>query len=252
MQISFSTLKNFIDCEAETVAYKKGIWDRSKTFSEIATIAMHNGTLVHTFFEGEEQYSELLKNEESTYIEGGFFKEEYKAGLDMIERLNKSDLFKLVYQGEKEPEIKGSIDGVDFHGFIDCLNAEKNVFCDIKTVNRSLSQKVWNEKTRKKEHWVINRKYHYQMAIYQELLNQQGKMNFTPIICAVSKEEYNDCEIFYIPQWILDNALHEVKKHIKRFKEVFFLGTEPKRCENCNYCKHTKVNKRIKNLEEFI
>lgn len=252
MQISFSTLKSFIDCEAETLAYKTGLWDRSKTFPEVATLAMNNGTLVHTFFEGEEPYTKLLKDNQDTYISNGFFKDEYMQGLNMIERLNRSDLFKLVYQGEKEPEIKGEINGIGFHGFIDCLNDKKKVFCDIKTVNGSLTRKTWNDKTRKKEHWVINRKYHYQMAIYQELLKQNGKEGYIPVICAVSKEEYNDSEILYIPQNILDEALEEVKEHVERFKEVFINGDEPKRCENCNYCKATKVNKKIKSLKEFL
>lgn len=252
MQISFSTLKSFMDCEAETVAYKKGIWDRSKTFPEVATIAMNNGTLVHTFFEGAEQYENLLKEKSDVYFKGGFFKEEYNQGLAMIERLHKSDLFNLVYQGEKEPEIKGNINGIDFHGFIDCLNEDKKIFCDIKTVNGSLTQKTWNDKKRRKEHWVLNRKYHYQMAIYQELLNQNGKENFKPIICAVSKEEFNNIEVFYIPQDILDEALSEVRMHVERFKEVFIDGEVPNRCEECNYCKATKEPNRIKSLKELL
>lgn len=253
MQISFSTLKSFIDCEAEVMAYKNGEWDRNLTFPESAKVAMLNGSLVHTFFEGESQYEkELEDNKETLLDEKGVLKEDYKESLKMIKKLSEDKLFMKVYQGIKEPEIKGSIGGVEFHGFIDCLNVDKKVFCDIKTVNGSLTRKIWNDKLRKKEHWSINRKYTMQMAIYKELLNQNGYSNFTPIICAVSKEEFNDTEIFYIPDVILNEELNSAKRYAKEFDKVFNKERKPKRCEACNYCKSTKENKRIKSLAELI
>lgn len=252
MQISFSTLKSFVDCEAEALAYKQGKWDRSKTFSDTAKKAMHNGTLVHTFFQSDEDFERLLTEQQDIYLTKGQFRKVYYEGLDMIDKLNSSKLFHSLYQGSKEPEIKGNIAGMNYHGFIDCLNDEQKLFCDIKTIRGSLAQKTWNEKTRQKEHWIINRKYHWQMAIYQELLRQNGKPDYTPIICAVSKEQYNDIEVIEIPQDILDEALEEVKEHTRRFVDVFLWEESPVHCGNCNYCKSIKTAERIKSLKELM
>ncbi|AGY45728.1 hypothetical protein P620_08970 [Lactococcus lactis subsp. lactis KLDS 4.0325] len=245
-RLSFSSLKAFSDCEAEAVAVMAEEWDRQATFSPSTIEAMNAGSYVHKYFESNKALEEFkLEHESDMFTKKGSLKSQFQIAEKMVQTLDHDPLFKTIYQGVKELEIFGKIQGIEFHGFLDCLNLERNIFIDIKTIRGSIRDKEWSETEYRRVSWVKARKYLWQMAIYQEILRQSddekiGK-NISPVIYAVTKETFPDSAGITIPQEWLDDSLDEVCKFTDKYIEVLN-GRVPVRCEQCNYCKATKRN----------
>lgn len=254
--LSFSGIKSFHECEAEAVAVMNNKWDRKSTFSPSTIEAMNAGSFVHKSFESKEALDEFKKEHESDmFTKVGKLKSQFQIAEKMVNRLGSDPLFKAIYKGSKELEIFGKINDINFHGFLDCLNLEKNIFIDIKTIRGSIYEKEWSESEHRKIHWIESRKYLWQMAIYQELLRQSddekiGK-NIQPVIYAITKETFPDSSGITIPQEWLDDSLLEVQEASEKYIEVLN-GREPKRCERCNYCKATKLNTHTISITELI
>lgn len=246
--LSFSSLKSFTECEAEAVAVMAREWDRRATFSKATLEAMLAGQYVHKYFESLESFEQFkAENGAEMLTKTGSLKAQFQIADKMVKVLDKDPLFKAIYHGSKEVEIWGEISGIKFKGFIDCLNLEKDIFIDIKTLAKSIRDKEWSDKEHRKLLWIEARKYHWQMAIYQELLRQHTDEHISkevlPIVYVVTKEPFPDSAGIQIPQFMLDEALEEVKEATERYKEVLD-GRQPERCESCNYCKATKRNTR--------
>ncbi|MEY8514204.1 PD-(D/E)XK nuclease-like domain-containing protein [Lactococcus taiwanensis] len=245
-RLSFSSLKAFSECEAEAVAVMRGEWDRQATFPPSTIEAMNAGSYVHKYFESEEALNEFKKEHASDmFTKKGTLKSQFQIAEKIVKALDKDPLFKAIYQGSKELEIFGKIQGIEFHGFVDCLNLERNIFIDIKTVRGSIKDREWLESEHRRVHWIEARKYLWQMAIYQELLRQsddekRGK-KISPVIYAVTKETFPDSAGITVPQDWLDDSLVTVCEAIDKYIEVLN-GRMPNRCERCNYCKATKRN----------
>jgi ATP-dependent exoDNAse (exonuclease V) beta subunit len=254
--LSFSSLKSFDACEAEEIAVKLGEWDRQATFSKATLEAMLAGSYVHKRFESTESFREFMdENNSEMFTKSGTLKAQFTIAEHMAQSLEQDPLFKNIYEGTKEYKLEGEIEGLKFIGYIDCLNLEKGVFIDIKTVAKGVKDKEWSDKEHRKVHWIEARKYHWQMAIYQELLRQSTDehidMTLNPVIYAITKEQYPDTAGITIPQIWLDFALDDVREVVGKYKEVIE-GREPVRCESCNYCKATKRNTRTISLIDLV
>ncbi len=255
-RLSFSSLKAFSVCEAESVAVMNGEWDRQATFSPSTIEAMNAGSFVHKYFESKEALEEFkIQHETDMFNKKGALKSQFQIAEKMVETLDNDPLFKAIYQGVKELEIFGKIQGIEFHGFLDCLNLDRNIFIDIKTIRGSIKDKEWSEAEYRKIHWIKARKYLWQMAIYQEILRQSdnekiGK-NINPVIYAVTKETFPDSAGITIPQDWLDDSMVEVREFTDKYIEVLN-GRKPIRCEQCNYCKATKRNIKTISYSDLI
>ncbi|PCR98662.1 hypothetical protein RT41_GL001387 [Lactococcus fujiensis JCM 16395] len=254
--MSFSGLKAFQECEAEAVAVMNGEWDRQATFSPSTIEAMNAGSYVHKSFENEQALDEFKqKHQGDMFTKTGNLKSQFQIAEKMVLTLKKDPLFQNIYKGAKELEVFGEINGIEFHGFLDCLNLEKNIFIDIKTIRGSIYEKEWSESEHRKMHWIESRKYLWQMAIYQELLRQSddervGK-NIQPVIYAITKETFPDSAGITIPQDWLDDALIEVQEATNKYIEVLN-GRVPVHCGRCNYCKANKYNTHTISLTELL
>lgn len=255
-RLSFSSLKAFSDCEAEAVAVMNGEWDRQATFSPSTIEAMNAGSYVHKYFESKEALEEFKNwHETDMFTKKGALKYQFQIAEKMVETLDNDPLFKAIYQGVKELEIFGKIQGIEFHGFLDCLNLDRNIFIDIKTIRGSIKDKEWSETEYRRVSWIKARKYLWQMAIYQEILRQSdnekiGK-NINPVIYAVTKETFPDSAGITIPQDWLDDSMVEVCEFTDKYIEVLN-GRKPTRCERCNYCKATKRNIKTISYSDLI
>lgn len=255
-RLSFSSLKAFSDCEAEAVAVMDGKWDRQATFSSSTIEAMNAGSYVHKYFESEEALEEFKSQHEADmFTKKGNLKSQFQIADKMVKALDNDPLFKTIYQGVKELEIFGKIQGIEFHGFLDCLNLERNIFIDIKTIRGSIKDKEWSDAEHRKVHWIKARKYLWQMAIYQEILRQSddekiGK-NISPVIYAVTKETFPDSAGITIPQEWLDDSMVGVCEFTEKYIEVLN-GRAAIRCEQCNYCKATKRNLKTISYSDLI
>ena len=85
--------------------------------------------------------------------------------------------------------------------------------------------------------------YDLQGAVYQEVVRQNTGKLLPFYIAAASKEKETDIEIIHIDDNHLKEKLYEVEQNIHKILALKSGEIEPIRCEQCDYCKHTKVLK---------
>lgn len=211
--MSFSIFKNFLINPAAALASLNGEyeWFENKT-------PLLVGNYLHSYFESPEAHQAFIDEHpeiiSSRGVSKGQLKKEYQQAQKMIDRIEKENsVINLLANTEREVIVQGEIDGVDWKGKVDVLNTEKGYFIDFKTVAMDLSGdcKEWTEE-HTKDHFIYNRKYHMQMAIYQELLRQQYGKHFQVIIVAVEKSDNPMVRLFSPEQNRMDFALETVKR----------------------------------------
>ena len=83
--------------------------------------------------------------------------------------------------------------------------------------------------------------YDVQGAIYQEIVRQNTGKKLPFYIAGISKEEAIDIEVIYIHDNYLHEALRRVETCMPRILEVKSGKVKPERCEQCLWCRDTKV-----------
>jgi hypothetical protein len=232
--MSASMLKSFMDCEAKALAEIKGEYEREKT------VALLVGSYVDAYFEGS---LETFQNENSEiFTQKGELKSNFKQAEYIIERVERDPMFMKYMAGDKQVIKTGEIDGIPFKSKIDSYHKGKAIV-DLKVVKDF--QKIWKDglKLSFVEYW----KYDIQGAIYQAV---EGN-NLPFFIAAVTKEKEPDLALINIPQERLDYCLDIVKQESKRYQELKQGIGEPSRCEQCDYCKRTKVLTEIISYEDI-
>lgn len=250
---SFSWFKKFLSCEAEALAELKG--DYQPEIDKKGKTALLVGNYVHSYFESPEAHAKFLQEHSEilakTGANKGKPKREYVAADNAIHCLEIDPSFNKLYQGDKEVIVQGKIFGVDWKGKIDCLDLEHNRFLDLKTTI-ALHKEYWNKERRIKESFIEHYKYHYQMWIYQQLIEQTFGVKCQPYIIAVTKENVPDKAIISIPTYRLEEAKNGIKvlqDHVQRAKDG---EVRPKFCDVCDYCKSNKLLGRIYTMDELI
>ena len=71
-------------------------------------------------------------------------------------------------------------------------------------------------------------------------------------IAAASKEKETDLEIIWVPDEHLKEKLIEVEQNTPKIMMLKNKEAEPIRCEQCDYCKHTKVLTRPIHFSELL
>ena len=134
-RLSFSSLKAFSDCEAEAVAVMAGDWDRQATFSPSTIEATNAGSYVHKYFESNKALEEFkLEHESDMFTKKGSLKSQFQLLRKWFKRLIMIHYLKQFTKELKNLKSSVKIQGIEFHGFLDCLNLERNIFIDIKTI----------------------------------------------------------------------------------------------------------------------
>ena len=230
-----SQFKNFMKCEAAALAEINGEYERKKT------TALLVGSYVDSHFEKaldifKAQHPELFKRD-------GTLKAEYIKAEDIINRIERDEMFMRYMSGEKQVIKTGEIAGVPFKIKIDSYhedvaNVDLKIMKDFEPMYKPGEGKLTFI-----EFWG----YDIQGAIYQEV---EG--NHLPFfIAGATKEDETDIGIFQIPQEYLDVALDKVKELAPRYQAIKNGEIEPVRCEHCDYCKRTKVLTKIISLEDL-
>jgi len=250
--MSYSQYKSFIPelggCEAQAMAKLWGGWQ------EPESDALLMGSYVHSWNEGtldkfKAEHQELFSSQGATK---GQLKSTYKIADTMIETLKNDEWCMAALEGEKEKIITAEFAGCMWKCKIDVLNIEKQRIVDLKTT-RNLSERVFNETTRRYEHWVEAYGYIGQMAVYCELERlASGRENrLSPLVVAVSKEEVPDKAILFFNNDELNYALEMVEFYTPHILEVKNRIVQPVRCEKCRYCRETKKVTRILHYSEL-
>ncbi len=252
-----SQFKAFRKCEAAALAEIKGEYVRPKS------TALLVGSYVDAHFEGtldifKAQNPELFKKD-------GSLKSDYIQAEQIINRIEQDELFMLLMSGKKQVIRTGTIAGIPFKIKIDSyIDAETckaiankfpeaaealgfldGAIVDLKCMRDTAP--IWVDGVGKVpfvEAWG----YDIQGAIYQAV---EG--NMLPFILAVAtKEDEAGLNAFTISQNDLDAKLMEVEELSPRFQAIKQGLIEPERCEDCAYCRKTRVLTRIIDYKETM
>ncbi|GAK47746.1 phage regulatory protein [Secundilactobacillus oryzae JCM 18671] len=249
--LSPTVYKRFLKCEAEALAELKGEWNPNQDQTPLLV-----GNYLHSYFESHEAHSDFVEAHKDDLIAKsgkykGQLKNDYRVAQAMIDALDNDEKFNDLYVGAKEQIVTGEIDGVDWKGKIDCLNLERGYFVDLKTT-QDLHKRYYNVDLRSYVPFVTQYNYQLQMAVYQELIEQQYGVQCTPIIIAVTKQDPPDKAALMIPPEELSYAYSELERYQDHVLAVINGQVKPARCENCDYCRATKSLGQIININDLI
>ncbi len=250
--------KAFQKCEAAALATLRGEWAEKKT------VALLMGGYVDAYFSGElEQYKEENPDIFSSRYPYDL-KKDYKVADKIIERMKRDRLYMLLMSGRKQVIRTGFIAGVPFKIKIDVLlnaaqcrqivelfpeTAPALGMCDGAIVDQKLManfDSVWSQEEHERLPFIEFWGYDTQGAIYQEV---EGNM-LPFIINAGTKEEVPNLGAFYVRDEDLAAKLAEVEDNAPRYQAIKEGQIEPRRCENCDYCRHTKRLRSIIDYKE--
>lgn len=238
--------KDFQKCEAAALAQLLG------EYTPEPTVALLVGGYIDAYYSDElaafeAEHPEIFKRD-------GSLKSEYIRAQDIIDRMEKDELYSLLMSGRKQVIRTGYIAGVPFKIKIDSLldapaceeivrhfpgAAAAMGLCDGAIVDQKVMKDlddVWSMEEHCRESFVEAWGYDIQGAIYQAI---EGRM--LPFILAVgTKEASPDLAALYIPDDALAAKLAEVEDAAPRYQAIKEGRVEPHRCERCDYCKATK------------
>ena len=228
---SVSQFKAFDRCEAAGLAEVRGEYQREETD------ALLIGQYVDAAFSGEmEKFVE--RNGPKMFKKNGEILAKFAHANDIIRRVERDPLMMEFLTGEKQVIMSAGLFGVPWKIKMDVYNEQRIV--DLKCV-RDFAD-IWDPGYGRRS-WIEYWGYDIQGAVYQKVEQLvTGRSEPLPFyIAAVTKEKTPDIKLIQFPQHILDTALKMVEAKIDRFDLIKSGEVEPIRCEQCEYCRDTKV-----------
>ena len=238
--LSVSQYKNFVGslgrpgCEAYALAKLNEEWIENMEDSD----ALMVGSYVDAHFEGtldafKAQHSCMFKKD-------GSLMAKYIKANEMINRCERDDLFMAYMSGEKQVIMTAEMFGAKWKIKIDSYIKDKCIV-DLKTC-QSITKTFYHADVGNMN-FLHEWGYYIQGAVYQKVveINTGRKLPF--FIVAVSKEKEPDIQVIACEQSLLDEALAEVESNVPKILALKNNEIDPIRCEQCDYCKHTKVLK---------
>lgn len=222
---SASQIKAFLKCEAEALYSINGV------YKEPTSNALLIGSYVDSYFEGTQK--EFKKSHPEIFKRDGTLKAEFTKADEMIMRARLEKVFMDYCQGEKQHIVTGTIADVPFKAKFDFYVPGERIV-DLKTVKDMKPMYAPGiGKISPIEYW----NWPLQMAIYQEL---EG--NKLPCYLAIiTKEEPSGLHLIQIDQSVMDTELELLKAKLPRLQAIKEGFIEPKRCEDCAYCRISKT-----------
>ena len=237
--MSVSQYKAFEDCPACAIAEINGNYTRQ------ATTALLVGSYIDAHFEEtldlfKAQHNELFKRD-------GSLKSEYVKAEDIINRIERDNMFMEYMSGKKQVIMTGNIAGVDIKIKIDSLCPDKivdlKIMRDFKPVYKAEQGRLpWYEAWR----------YDLQGAVYQEIYRQNTGEMLPFYLAAATKEPVPDIGIWHISNEALQFELARFIENVPVYDAMKNGAMDAPRCEKCDYCKQTKIlTEVIESEDEF-
>ena len=244
---SVSQYKNFMGtlgkpaCEAEAMALLNDEWEREKT------TALMVGSYVDAHFEGS---LDLFRAQNpSLFKKDGGLKAEYVKAEEIINRIERDELFMKYMSGKKQVIMTAEMYGAEWKIKIDSY-LEGKAIVDLK-IMRELHKAEYTKDYGYMD-FIQYWGYDLQGAVYQEVVYRNTGMRLPFFIAAASKEKETDIELIWIPDDHLREKLVEVERNTPKVLALKNGEVEPIRCELCDYCKHTKVLKNPIHFSELL
>lgn len=236
--MSVSQFKAFRKCPAAALAELKGKYQQEQT------TALLVGSYIDSYFENslrafKNQHPEIFKRD-------GTLKAEYLQAESIIQRIERDRLFVEYLSGKKQVIMTGTIQGVPVKIKIDSLLPDKIV--DLK-IMKDFESVYDPEKGRLP--WFEAWGYDLQGAVYQEIVRQNTGEKLPFYLAAATKEKTTNIDVLHIPQNMLDFALEGFERDVEMYDAIKKGIMDPERCENCEYCKISKVLTKPTEADEF-
>ena len=225
---SVSQFKSFLRCEAATMAYLRGEYQRE------TTTALLVGSYVDAFFEGT--LEQFKAENPQIFKKDGSLKAEFSKAEEITEKIKSDPLFMKFLSGEKQKIITFKEFGANWKIKMDSYIKDVCI-ADLKTARDIKGLPKW--------------RYDIQGAVYQRGVEKKTKKKLPFYLNVATKEDIVELGIFQIPQSTLDLALEEVAEAMPHLIEVKAGKIEPTRCEECDYCKRTRKTV-IRNYNELL
>ena len=250
--VGSTQIKSFIDCPAKTMAIINQEWSEEKT------TALMIGSYVDAAMSGtldifKAQNPEIFKKD-------GTLKAEFLQAEKICERIEKDELFHKYISGNHQTIMTFMFDIINRKWLkyndeqevpenhipvkikIDSFFPDKAIV-DLKVVKDF--EPIWNSERQRKENFVDYWNYTLQAALYQKGVEVNTGKQLPFFIAAVTKEKEPDLVLLSIPQEVMDEKLAVLEEILPRIYDIKHNEIEPFRCENCDYCKSTKVLTKI-------
>ncbi|MCG7406745.1 PD-(D/E)XK nuclease-like domain-containing protein [Paenibacillus sp. ACRRX] len=250
--MSVSQFKSFLPsyggCEAQAMAKISG------EYVEPPKNAFDEGHYVHAWNEGT--LEEFKVNNPQIYASTGKTAGQLKANFqhcnNMIAVLQNDPLVMKALAGQKEIIMSAELFGIPWKAMLDSYQPEVGIFTDLKAL-KEIDGKWWNKDAQAYENFLDHYGYTIQMAVYAEIerLFTGGNEWLLPQMVVVTKQDPPDHEIIYFDYEIIEQSLNIVQNNIERVKAVKSGLAAPVRCEKCEFCRQTKLIKRIKHFSEL-
>ena len=223
--MSFSQLKDFMECPARAMAIIERKWEKP------TTDAMLQGSYIDAYFSGE---MEKFKAEHPDVINKRTG--EPLAKFAICEEVIKSILddkgfYEALYHGNAQTILTGEIAGVAFKGKLDFLQDDKII--DMKAM-RSIED-VWSDAERRYVPFWKAYRYDLQAAIYRELVRQNTGKTLPYYLAVATKETPSKHLCYRFGDDVLDSALKEVQSLAPTFDRYKKHEEVPPECGKCDW-----------------
>lgn len=232
--MSVSQFKNFITCEAKTMAFLKG------EYEEPTSKAMLVGSYVHAAFEDDEAFNKFIEeNNGIIFNTRGKKYADFETADRMIESLKSDPFAMFAMEGDKEQIFTAHLWGTEWKIKVDSINHERKTFSDLKTT-QDLHKRYWSDKYDGWVSFVEAWDYVLQMAIYRRVLQENFGATYTPYLVAVTKENPPNKAVIHFDESRFDFEYEYTEMKMERILQVKNGQADPVRCNKCDYCRGTK------------
>lgn len=225
-----SQFKSFLACPAAAMAEIRGEYRQEET------TALLVGSYVDAYFEGtlslfKAQHPALFKKD-------GSLKADYVQAEQIIQRIERDEMFMRYMAGQKQVIMIGEIAGVPFKIKVDSFHPGRAIV-DLK-IMKDLED-VWNDAEGHRSPFWLNWGYDFQGAIYREIVRQNTGDTLPFMIAVATKQKVTRLQIGQIAPERLDYCLDIVKHKAPRFAAIKRGEAPEEHCEQCDYCAETAV-----------
>ena len=229
--MSVSQFKNFLKCEAAALAEINGeyIPERGRALLLGSYVdEMLTGTEVSQDKFVEESRADLFKKNGDPYAD-------VAQADEAIRRVKEQPLMLKYLGGEHQIIMTGEIEGVPVKGKFDSYKPGEFI-ADLKYLKDFRSPNFF-------ENAISYYGYDIQLAVYRELVRQNGGGELPCYLVIVTKQTPPDVAVAEVNEFDLDTALTKFRGAVGRFQAIKKGEIPPERCEghDCPYCRATKV-----------
>lgn len=229
--MSVSQFKTFQKCEAAAMAEINGeyIPERGR--------ALLLGSYVDEALTGTKESREKFVEENRAEL----FKKNGDPYADVVqanEAINcvfRQPLMMKYLGGEHQTIMTGEIEGVSVKGKFDSYKPGEFI-ADLKYLKDFRSPNFF-------ENAISYYGYDMQMAVYRELVRQNGGGDLSCYLVIVTKQSPPDVAVAEVNEFDLDMALARFKASVRRYRDIKDGKILPERCDghDCAYCRATKI-----------